>query len=73
MPIPGFAHRGVLPYASAEQRAESDTVSVDRNGTAQEVWWRGGPDVSALAGRPVRLRFVVRSSKLFAFQFVDTE
>lgn len=47
----------------------ADAVSIDRNGTAQEVWWKGGPDVSALAGRPVRLRFVMRSAKLFAFQF----
>jgi hypothetical protein len=46
-------------------------VPVDRNGTAQEVWWQSGPDVAALAGRPVRLRFVLRSAKLFAFQFVE--
>jgi hypothetical protein len=49
---------------------QADAVSVDRNGTAQEVWWQGGPDVSPLAGRPVRLRFVMRSARLFAFQFV---
>jgi hypothetical protein len=58
-PIPGFA--------------QADAVSVDRNGTAQEVWWQGGPDVSSLAGRPVRLRFIMRSAKLFAFQFVEKE
>ncbi|MEI6972703.1 MAG: hypothetical protein WCL44_14440 [bacterium] len=56
MPLDGFTH--------------ADAVSIDRNGTAQEVWWKGGPDVSALAGRPVRLRFVMRSAKLYAFQFV---
>lgn len=50
--------------------AQADAVPVDRNGTAQEVWWQSGPDVSALAGRRVRLRFVLRSAKLFAFQFV---
>ena len=55
VPLPGFS--------------QADAVSIDRNGTAQEVWWQGGPDVSALAGRPVRLRFVMRSAKLFAFQF----
>jgi hypothetical protein len=54
-PIPGFT------------RAEA--VSIDRNGTAQEVWWKQGPDVAALAGRPVRLRFSMRSAKLFAFRF----
>jgi len=40
------------------------------NSTAKSVTWRGEQDVSALAGRPVRLRFVMRSMKLFAFQFV---
>ena len=30
--------------------------------------WKGSSDVSALAGKPVRLRFVMRNSKLFAFQ-----
>jgi hypothetical protein len=69
VPIPGFAHQGAS--ASAGQGAGSDAVSIDRNGTAQEVWWRNGPDVSALAGRPVRLRFVMRSAKLFAFQFAE--
>jgi hypothetical protein len=55
-PIPGFA--------------QADAVSIDRNGTAQEVWWKDGPDVSTLAGRPVRLRFIMRVAKLYAFQFI---
>ena len=57
-PLPGFV--------------QTDAVSIDRNGTAQEVWWKQGPDVSALAGRPVRLRFVMRSAKLFAFHFITS-
>jgi len=56
-PIPGYSME--------------ESVSVDRNGVAQEVWWKDGPDVSQLAGKPVRLRMKMRSSKLFAFQFVD--
>ncbi len=48
-----------------------DAVSVDRNGVAQEVWWRGGPDVGSLSGRPVRMRVTMRSAKLYAFQFVE--
>lgn len=51
--------------------ALADAVSIDRNGTAQEVWWRQGPDLSPLAGVPVRLRITMRSSKLYAFQFVS--
>ena len=54
-----------LPGYSMEE-----SVSVDRNGVAQEVWWKQGPDVSALAGQPIRLRIKMRSSKLYAFQFV---
>ncbi|MCK5733406.1 MAG: hypothetical protein KAI38_04425 [Candidatus Latescibacteria bacterium] len=47
-----------------------DVVSVDRNGVAQEVWWKQGPDVSKLSGKPVRLRMRMRAAKLYAFQFV---
>jgi len=56
-PIPGFS--------------ESEAVSVDRNSVAQEVWWHNGPDVSSLAGRPIKMRIRMRSAKLFAFQFVQ--
>ena len=49
-----------------------DAVSVDRNGVAQEVWWRGGPDVGPLSGRPVRMRVTMRSAKLYAFQFSES-
>jgi len=57
-PVPGFL--------------QTEAVSIDRNGTAQEVWWKQGSNVSALAGRPVRLRFVMRSAKLFAFHFITS-
>jgi hypothetical protein len=30
---------------------------------------RGESDLSALAGRPIRLRILTRDSKLYAFQF----
>ena len=33
------------------------------------VRWKGGEDVSSLAGKPVRLRFVMSDADLFAFQF----
>lgn len=32
--------------------------------------WKGNPDVGSLAGKPIRLRFVMRDTKLFSFQFV---
>ncbi|MBI2438415.1 MAG: hypothetical protein HYV36_06345, partial [Lentisphaerae bacterium] len=58
-PIPGFTL--------------AESVSVDRNGIAQEVWWTGGPDVASLAGKPVRLWIKMRGAKLYAFQFGNAE
>lgn len=54
-PIPGFTM--------------AESVSVDRNGVAQEVWWQKGPDLASLTGKPVRLHIKMRSAKLYAFQF----
>ncbi|MBN2295267.1 MAG: hypothetical protein JXM70_22745 [Pirellulales bacterium] len=39
------------------------------NNVAHVVTWDGKSDISALAGKPVRLRFEMRSAKLYAFQF----
>ena len=36
----------------------------------REVNWKNGTDVSALAGKPVRLRFVLKDADLFSFQFI---
>jgi hypothetical protein len=35
------------------------------------VAWKGGEDVSSLAGKPVKLRFRLKDADLFSFQFVD--
>ncbi|MBN2456460.1 MAG: hypothetical protein JXB29_08015 [Sedimentisphaerales bacterium] len=37
------------------------------------VTWQGKNDLSSLVGRPVRLRFVFRAAKLYAFQFKTME
>ena len=34
-----------------------------------KVSWNGGGDVSALAGKPVRLRFVLKDADIYAFKF----
>ena len=39
------------------------------NDVSYTVRWQDDPDVSQLAGRPVRLKFDMRSAKLYAFQF----
>ncbi len=41
------------------------------NDVSRGVSWRGRSDVSSLAGRPVRLRFLLRDADLYAFQFVQ--
>ena len=40
-PVPGFL--------------QTEAVSIDRNGTAQEVWWKQGSNVSALDRKSTRL------------------
>jgi len=35
---------------------------------AHRVSWKGREDLSDLKGRPVRLKFVLRAARLFAFQ-----
>jgi len=40
---------------------------------ARAVTWKQGPDVSRLAGQPVRLRFVLRDADLYALQFRDAQ
>jgi hypothetical protein len=54
-PVPGF---GV-----------ADCDEIHGNHIKQTVAWEGKSDVSTLAGKPVRLRFVMRACKLYAFHF----
>ncbi|MFH1922054.1 MAG: hypothetical protein ABIP48_19485 [Planctomycetota bacterium] len=54
-PVPGFAL--------------DDCDRILFNDVAYTVKWKGESDLSALAGRPVRLKIVMRSAKLYAFQF----
>lgn len=54
-PIPGF---------SMEDANEQIGNEIDR-----VVSWEGGSDVSALAGKPVRLRLAIKDADLYAFRF----
>ena len=54
-PLPGFALDDCLEHFG-------DTL-------AQPIRWKGGSDVSQLAGQPIRLRFVLKDAALYAFQF----
>ncbi|MCC7499530.1 MAG: hypothetical protein IT160_18260 [Bryobacterales bacterium] len=54
-PLPGFT------------LADADQIST--NNVRAVASWRGNKDISALAGKPVRLHFKMRAAKLYAFQF----
>ena len=56
-PIPGFT------------LTESDDIFGDQ--VERTVGWKGGNDLSQLAGKPVRLRFVLKDADLYAFQAVN--
>ncbi len=46
----------------------SDADEINGNSVRRPVTWNDSGDVSALAGKPIRLRFVMRDTKLYAFQ-----
>ena len=54
-PLPGFALE--------------DCVEMIGDGIEQTVAWKQGGDVRSLAGRPVRLRFVMKDADLFSLRF----
>ena len=55
VPLPGFA------------LADSEVMYGDS--LEQPMLWRGNPDLGALAGTPLRLRFTLRDADLFSFRF----
>ena len=54
-PLPGFAL--------------ADAVETIGNEIDRVVRWRSGSDLGALAGTPVRLRFVLKDARLYALRF----
>lgn len=59
---------------TAEGRARpgftlADCQELIGNDLERQVAWKGGADLGALAGQPVRLRFVLKDADVFAFQF----
>lgn len=54
-PLPGFAL--------------ADCVEVIGNEIERDVQWKNGPDVGSLAGKTVKLRFVLSDADLFALRF----
>ena len=56
-PVPGFS--------------EEDGDRIAGNAVDHLVSWNGRSDVSSLKDKAVKLRFIMRDAKLYAFQFVD--
>jgi len=56
-PLPGFSLEDCLEHYG-------DSVE-------QIVSWKGGSDVSSLAGKPVRLRFVLADGDVYSFRFTE--
>lgn len=54
-PIPGFSR--------------DECEEIGGNFIDQQVYFKGSPDVSSLAGRPVRIQFTLKRAKLYSFQF----
>ncbi len=54
----------VYPGFSADECEVIQDDAID-----YEVRWKNGPDVSALAGQPVRVQVTMRNAKLYALQF----
>ncbi len=49
--------------------ALDDAETLYGDSIARAFTWKGKPDLSKLAGQPVRLRFVLQEADLFSFQF----
>lgn len=47
----------------------ADCDEFGANALAHEVSWKGNNDCTAWAGKPIRLRFAMKSMRLFAFRF----
>lgn len=48
---------------------EADCDEINTNDVRAVATWHGKADVSALSGKPVKLRFVMRDADLYAFRF----
>ena len=51
--------------------ALGDSVETIGNEIERAAKWKAGSDVGALAGKPVRLRFVMKDADIYALRFAD--
>ena len=58
-PVPGFAL--------------ADSVELYGDTVARNALWKDNPDLGALAGKPVRLRFVMKDADLYSIKFEEAK
>ena len=51
----------------------NDADQINANSVRKQVTWNRSAKVGSLAGKPIRLRFVMRDTKLYAFHFRDNK
>jgi len=68
----GYARVEILDKAGKPIHGFSfhDADELNGNRVYMTVTWNGNADLSALAGKPIRLHIRMRSAKLYAFQFL---
>lgn len=49
-----------------------DATALYDNSVSRPVTWGANDSVAALAGKSIRIRFLMRDCKLYAFQFTET-
>ena len=47
----------------------ADSIDIYGDTVARAAMWKNDPDLRALSGKPVRLRFVMRDADLYSFKF----
>ena len=50
-----------------------DSIELYGDTIARNAIWKNNPDLGALAGKPVRLRFVMRDADLYSIKFEETK
>ena len=58
-PVPGFTL--------------ADSIELYGDTVARNAIWKDNPDLDALSGKPVRLRFVMKDADLYSIKFEETK
>ncbi|MCH2117326.1 MAG: hypothetical protein MK161_06465 [Pirellulales bacterium] len=62
---------GVYSYQNLPGFGQDDCARLRANEYEMVVSWNGNPDLSSLRGKPVYIRFWLKSAYLFGFRFMD--